>query len=135
MAAAKPTLLYDADCGFCAKWVEHWHRKTGEAVEYAPYQTHGHHFPQVSPAAARKAVQLVMPDGKVYSAAEAVFRTLALGGVKRYLLWLCRYFPLFAPISEWVYHFVATHRHWFGKPSGALVCTSSLPGASESQPV
>lgn len=128
-----PTLLYDADCGFCTRWVERWHTQTGDAVEYAPYQTHGHHFPQVTTEAARQAVQLVMVDSTVYSAAEAVFRTLALGGHHRYLLWLYQNFPLFAPISERVYHFVATHRHWFGKPKGGLVCTSSLPGISSSE--
>lgn len=127
MLPDKPTLLYDADCGFCTKWVNRWHKKTGAAVEYAPFQTHGHHFPQVTSEAARQAVQLVMPDGKIYAAAEAVWRTLALGGVKRYALWLYQHFPFFAHISEAVYRFIARHRSWFGRAGGAPVCTSSLP--------
>ena len=73
----KPILIYDGDCSFCRRWIEHWRAITGDRVEYAPYQEAASRFPGISEQEFRSAVQLVDSDGKIYRAAEAVFRSLA----------------------------------------------------------
>ena len=73
----KPLLIYDVDCGFCRRWVHRWQGRTGEAVDYAPYQQVGDQFEQIKPEAFEQAVQLVESDGTVYSGAQAVFRLMA----------------------------------------------------------
>jgi hypothetical protein len=35
---ARPTLVYDGDCGICRYWVDYWQALTGERVAYRPYQ-------------------------------------------------------------------------------------------------
>jgi len=103
-------MLYDGDCGFCQRWIERWKRKTGDAVDYLPYQTALSRFPQVTEAACREAVQLVMPDNTTHRAAHAVFHSLALASRARALLWLYEHCRPFAWAAEAVYQWVAHHR-------------------------
>jgi predicted DCC family thiol-disulfide oxidoreductase YuxK len=56
-----------------------------------------------------------MPDGSVCAGAEAAFRSLAAGGVERWLFWCYRKMPLFDRLSEWVYSRVAARRQFFSK--------------------
>jgi predicted DCC family thiol-disulfide oxidoreductase YuxK len=44
----KPLLIYDGDCGFCRRWIQRWRAITGERVEFAPYQTVGSLYPEIS---------------------------------------------------------------------------------------
>ena len=37
----RPALFYDADCGFCRRWIARWSRSTGDRVRYLPYQRPG----------------------------------------------------------------------------------------------
>lgn len=107
---AKPTLLWDGECGFCARWVRLWQKATGEAVDYRPYQEARVEFPQLRAADCAKAVQLILPDGTVLQGAHALFQALTFGGHTRWMLWLyqrCRFFRL---CSEAVYRFIAANR-------------------------
>ena len=110
---SKPLLIYDGDCGFCRKWVDRWKRKTGDHVEYAPYQEVASQFPDIPLHLFQASVQLVeVGEGgerKVTGGAEAVFRVLQHGGMKL-PLWCYRYLPGFRQVSEYVYRFVAAHR-------------------------
>jgi len=110
VAAGKPVMVYDGDCGFCRKWIERWKAMTGDRVSYAPYQRVADRFLQIPLEDFRTAVQLVQPDGTVHSGAEAVFRSLATVPRKRWMLWAYQYVPLFAFISRAAYRFVANHR-------------------------
>jgi len=105
-------LLWDGDCRFCGAWIERWRKRTGEAVAYRPYQQAVRDFPQVSEAACERAVQLVLPDGRVFSAAHAVLRALAEAGRGRRLLALYEKFPPFRWAAEGAYRFVAANRSW-----------------------
>jgi predicted DCC family thiol-disulfide oxidoreductase YuxK len=113
----KPLLIFDGDCGLCRRRVARWRRATGDALDFLPFQdeTAARRFPEIPPAAFAKALHLILPDGSVYTGAEAVFRSLAAGGVKRRLLWCYRKMPLFAGVSEWLYGRVAAHRRFFSK--------------------
>ena len=109
---AKPLLLYDGGCSFCAFWVHRWRRATGERVEYVPFQDPrvAAQFPEIPPAQCESAVQLIQPDGSVYSAAEAVFRAVALNPHGRWLLDWYRHSPAFAGLAESCYRLVARRR-------------------------
>ena len=60
----------------------------------------------------QKSVQLILPDGRVFSGAAAVFRALAYApGSKGRLLWLYEHIIGFKQLSEWIYNRVAAHRN------------------------
>jgi len=109
-----PILVFDADCGFCTLWIERWEKLTQGLVEYAPYQSVAKNFPRIPVANFQNAVQLILPDGKIYSAAQAVFLTLSFGG-KSLGLKLYQNLPGFSQLTEWIYKIVASHRYLFSK--------------------
>jgi len=110
-ARQKPLLIFDGDCGFCRKWITRWQSMTGDRIDYAPYQEVGEQFPRISQQEFVTAVQLVDTDGRIFSGAEAVFRSLARVPGKGWGLWFYRHVPGFAPISRAAYRFVAGHRY------------------------
>ncbi|MBL8540126.1 MAG: DUF393 domain-containing protein, partial [Betaproteobacteria bacterium] len=109
-ADAKPVLIYDGDCGFCAYWARYWQRLTGDRVRYRPYQEVAGDYSEISVEDFQRAVQYVAADGHRASGAEAAFLTLTHtrgGGI-----WLALYrrLPGFAAASEAAYRFIARHR-------------------------
>ena len=107
----KPILVFDGDCSFCKLWIERWRGLTEDRVEYSPFQEVAEHFPDIPRESFARAVQLVLPDGEVLSAAHAVFRTLAFARGWAWILWFYRRFPGVAPASELAYRWVARHRN------------------------
>ena len=112
---ATPVMIFDGDCNFCRRWISRWRQATGDRVEYLPFQDPGvwERFPGLRREDCEQAVQLIDVDGRIYSAAEAVFRALAFAPRKRWTLWLYQRMPGMAPVTEWFYHFVASHRSAF----------------------
>jgi len=108
----RPLMIYDGDCGFCRFWVKRWQRSTGSQVAYLPLQdpSIATQFPELPTAALETAVHLIEPDGKVFSGAEAVFRSLAANPSKQWPLRLYRKIPGAALLAEWGYRLVARHR-------------------------
>jgi predicted DCC family thiol-disulfide oxidoreductase YuxK len=102
--------VYDGECDFCRRWIARWRTITRDRVDYAPYQEEAGRFPEIPHDEFRRAVQLIDVDGRVYSAAEAVFRSLAVRSGWAWLLWLYRRLPGFAPLSEGLYNVVARKR-------------------------
>ncbi len=109
-STAKPVLIFDGDCSFCRRWVGRWKQLTGDSIEFAPSQEAAARFPQIPAEAFEESVWLVEPDGKVTGAAHAVFRSLCLGGRKKYLLWGYENVPGMAGLSEWLYTRVSHNR-------------------------
>jgi predicted DCC family thiol-disulfide oxidoreductase YuxK len=110
-ASEKPILVYDGDCSFCRLWIERWRALTGERVRYAPFQEVAAQFPETPRDAFARAVQLIVPGGGTFSAAHAVFRTLALVPGLAWMLWLYQHLPGAAFVAESLYGFVARHRN------------------------
>jgi len=110
-----PVMLFDGECGFCRGWIKKWNRITGELVSYEPYQEALPRFSEVTRKQCEEAVQLIMPGGKVYSGAHAVFKTLALSGKHPLPLRLYEKLPLFGRVSELFYQLVARHRIFFSR--------------------
>lgn len=111
--AAKPVLIYDGDCQFCAYWANYWQKLTGDEVEYKPYQEVAQQYPDISLFAFQHAVQYIACDGKIASAAEASFLTLSHARGRRYWLTLYRKLPGFAYLTEKAYALIAAHRSLF----------------------
>jgi predicted DCC family thiol-disulfide oxidoreductase YuxK len=111
----RPLLVFDGDCSFCRIWIDLWKQWTGDQINYAPYQEVGARFPQIQPDSFQRAVQLILPDGAVVSAANAVVRTLAFVRNYWWIFWAYQHIPGFAPTAEWFYRLVAAHRSFFYK--------------------
>lgn len=103
-------MLYDGDCGFCAHYVEKWKKKTGNTIIYEPYQQSLSKFPQLTEKECKEAIQLILPEGKVFSGAHAIFKALDFAGKSGMLHWFYDYMPLFGRISEFIYQWIAHHR-------------------------
>lgn len=108
----KPIMLWDGDCGFCSRWIRRWQKATGDTVEYRPYQDALQEFPQVKEADCRQAVQLVLPDGRIFQAAQAVLKSLAIGGRSMWMLRLYERSRFFRWFTERLYRWVARNRSW-----------------------
>ena len=111
VTSEKPLLVYDGDCGFCRLWIDRWRVLTGDRVRYAPFQEVAGEFPEIPREAFARAVQLILPDGKVSSAARAVFRTLSFVPGLTWMFWFYQHFPGAATVAEFFYRFVARNRN------------------------
>jgi lipase maturation factor 1 len=110
MVRDRSLLIFDGDCSFCRAWVDYWKRLIGPRLEVAPYQSAADNFPEIPREKFAQSVQLVQPNGEVFSGAHAAFASLALIPEKRWLLSLYDHVPGFAGLTEAVYHVVARHR-------------------------
>jgi predicted DCC family thiol-disulfide oxidoreductase YuxK len=120
MSQARPTLVYDGDCGICRYWVDYWQGLTGERVIYRPYQEAAVDFPAIPLEAFRDAIQLIEPDGKVYSGAAATYRVLRHVPGRGAWWWLYTHVPGFAVASERSYVFIARRRGLLNRVSKLL---------------
>lgn len=109
---AKPLLVFDGDCRFCALWIKRWQQITGDRVEYQPYQSAdvAARFPEIPREQFQSAVQLIETDGRFYCGARATFGALAKNPVWQWPLALYEKSTLFARVTEGSYRFVARHR-------------------------
>ena len=106
----RPLALFDGACGFCRAWISRFRDCTADAVDYETAQEAGRRFPEIPPEAFAEAVQLVLPDGSVFSGAEAVARLLAFSPGGGLSLWVYRRVPGARPLAELAYRAIASHR-------------------------
>ena len=108
----RPLLVWDGDCGFCARWVRRLQKRAGPRLDTSPYQEIVTRFPEVGEGAFAEAVHLIESDGRVSRGAEAVFR--ALRDVRPWALgWRCyKKCRAFRALSEALYRWVARNRSW-----------------------
>ena len=110
----RPLLLYDGDCQFCQLWANRWQAAYTGRLTVAPAQVRQGQFPEIPTAAFAEALQLVEPDGAVYSGACAVLRARACGRQKRgVLLPIYESVPGAAGLFEFGYRIVARNRRLF----------------------
>ncbi|MEX1245166.1 MAG: lipase maturation factor family protein [Thermoanaerobaculia bacterium] len=107
----RPLAIFDGDCGFCRLWIRRWQAATGSGVDYSPSQEVGTRFPEIPEEAFRRAFQLVLPDGRTFEGAEAVFATLAERPGGRALWTMYRRIPGFDALVDLAYRLVAGHRN------------------------
>lgn len=104
-----PLLVFDGDCAFCRRWIARWQRRTGGAVEYAPFQEAATSLPQIPPDVFTKAVVFIWPSGRIALGADAVFDLCNFMPSWRWLTSLS-HFPGLLPIARLVYRWVAANR-------------------------
>src|SRR6476646_326850 len=102
-------MVYDGECSFCKLWIARWREITAGAVEYEPLQDSAARFPEVPRADFERAVKLIETDGKVFSGAAAIYRSLS-PGAGNFWRWCFEWVPGFAPVSNVAYRFIARHR-------------------------
>jgi lipase maturation factor 1 len=113
---AKPTLIYDGECGFCSRWIERWRVSTGNQVDYLTSREAAPRFPEISERELADAVQWVGQDGERLSGAPAIFAALANSSASaRALQSLYRETPAFARPVDAVYAVVARNRMLFSR--------------------
>jgi predicted DCC family thiol-disulfide oxidoreductase YuxK len=108
--AAIPTLVYDGDCAICRYWVTYWQGLVNGRVAFRPYQQAAADFPTIPVRAFERSIQLIEPDGRVYSGAAATFRVLRFAPGRAAWWWCYAHLPGAAAASEWAYAFLARRR-------------------------
>jgi predicted DCC family thiol-disulfide oxidoreductase YuxK len=107
---AKPLLIWDGECHFCRLWIERWKTMTADCIDYATFQEVAQRFPEIGREQFQRAVVLIDTAGTIFTAAEAVYRSLDCRASRRWLRWSYEHIPGFAPISEFAYSSIASHR-------------------------
>lgn len=103
----RPLLLWDGQCGFCARWARRIKSLAGDRIECAPYQQRLNDFPEIAAEYFASAVFLILPDGRACHSAEAIYRALALRRPLGILLLLYQKCSPFARLSEHCYRKIA----------------------------
>jgi lipase maturation factor 1 len=106
----KPLMIWDGECHFCKRWIERWREITAGEVDYVTYQEAANRFPEIPIEQFKRAVAFIEPDGKIFFAAEAVYRSLRCRSSRKWLSQSYDRVPGFAAISELAYKFIARHR-------------------------
>ncbi|WP_338791018.1 DCC1-like thiol-disulfide oxidoreductase family protein [Bernardetia sp. MNP-M8] len=110
-APQKTILIWDAECGFCKYWITKWQMIVNEStIDLRPYQESAKDFPDLDTKLFKKAVRLITPNGKVYSGAEAAFKSLELGGATDLPISWYQKNPNFKELTDWLYIKVADNR-------------------------
>jgi predicted DCC family thiol-disulfide oxidoreductase YuxK len=107
---ARPLMIWDGECHFCRRWIERWREITAGQIDYATYQEAAGRFPKIPLEQFKRAIAFIEPDGKIFFAAEAVYRSLVCRSSRKWLAWSYNRVPGFATISEIAYGFIARHR-------------------------
>ncbi len=110
----KPLVLFDGECRFCRHWAGQWRANYGPHLDVAPGQDVHARFPEIPGTAFDEALQLVEPDGSVYSGAYAVLRARSHGrGRRGFLRWLYETVPGAASLMNFGYRIIARNRRVF----------------------
>ena len=116
MTAARYTLLYDGNCRICTSQADLISRyDLAGRIERLDMNTPVAHarFPQVTPAAARRELHLVAPDGALYRGPEAVRETL-LRLPRLWALGQLMCLPGVMALARPIYRLVARYRYLLG---------------------
>ncbi len=118
---SRPVLLFDGHCRFCVAQTERLLRSTGGRIEALSFREPGvlERFPQVESQACERAMQLVLPDGRVLAGADAALAALALRPALAPLAWLGR-LPGLRHLLRAGYRVIAANRSRL--PGAPLAC-------------
>lgn len=130
----RPTLVYDADCGFCtrsAQFAKRWVDRR-DRFDVRPWQELDLSAVGLSPEDCDEAAQFVTADGSIRSGHRAIASAATHGAPA----WRPVGYLLMAPgvsrVAARAYHWVAEHRYQL--PGGAAACArehqDGAPGGS-----
>ena len=111
MDDSRPVLVYDGACRFCVGQAERLARLAGGRVQLESFRDPGvlERHPRLTRAACERAAQLVEPDGRVRTGAEAIVHALARRAGLAPLKWLY-HLPVVRQVSDLGYRLVARNR-------------------------
>lgn len=111
MKAPQPVLIYDGRCRFCVREAGRLARWVHGRIQLESFRDPGviERYPGLTLAACTQALQLVEPDGRIRSGAEAVAGTLRLNPRTAPLAWIY-YVPLLRSAFDLGYRIVARNR-------------------------
>lgn len=130
--SGKYVLVYDGLCRFCTAAAHHFLRWFAELpVELLDFQQSGalDRFPGVSREACLRAMQLVTPDGRVFSGVEAIVQALAARHFPGRLAYFY-YLPGIKQLLDVLYVFIAANRYRIAGKTASGPCegTCALHG-------
>jgi predicted DCC family thiol-disulfide oxidoreductase YuxK len=102
-------LIWDGDCGFCRRWVEHAlrHDKSGK-LGAVPYQQCVDWLPQSARERSPHQAHLRSPDGRYWAGGDAAIRLIGLLGYGRFETLLS--LPPLRMLTRSAYRLVARNR-------------------------
>ena len=117
MTEGRYTVVFDGECGVCRRSVDLLRRwDTRGRLRCIPFQGPGvvDRYPEIDEREFREAVQVVAPDGRRWSGADAVEKALERTPRGRRIAWLFK-LPLARPIARRGYRWFARNRGRFGR--------------------
>jgi predicted DCC family thiol-disulfide oxidoreductase YuxK len=104
-------VVYDGRCRFCIEQARRLERLAGGRVRLESFRDPGviAAHPGLSEETCDRAIQLVMPDGRIHGGAAAIARVLRLRPALAPLGWLYRV-PLLHQVADLSYRIVARNR-------------------------
>jgi len=124
---ARPLMIWDGECHFCSGWIRRWQSYTQGTVDYETFQSVGTRFAELGDKDYSKAVYLVLPDGRAFRGAEAVFESLSLAPGHGLGLKLYHHLPGFKAVSDWFYGSVAHNRQWLSLLTKIFIGDPGVP--------
>jgi predicted DCC family thiol-disulfide oxidoreductase YuxK len=112
---SKPLIVWDGTCGFCKYWILKWKVITKDKIDYATYQETAPLIEDMEVDTFKRAVQMIMPDGRVYSGAAAAFKSMTLGADFKLFEKLYNQSGLFRKVSDMIYQWITEHRPFMYK--------------------
>ena len=110
-APQKPLLVFDGECGFCRRLASKWYVKTGEQIDFVPYNEISDIYQHFSIAEFKKEIKLIYPEGKIYGGAAAAFKVIDHSDSPlRILSRIYNHTRAFDPFWEWFDKIVARNR-------------------------
>lgn len=106
-------MIWDGKCGFCKYWIVRWKKLTDETIKYIPYQKIQHRITEIPKRAFQEKVRFIETDGRVFSGAHAVYRTLQYSRRWTFLNSWYEGSGLFRRTSDSIYAFIAKNRPAF----------------------
>lgn len=104
-------MVYDGDCGFCKYWLVKWKKVSEPYIDFEPYQKASRQFKDITEDEFKKAVQLILTSGKVYSGAAAAYYTYKINGSFPLLFRIYEKNSFFRWLSDSVYSIIAKNRN------------------------
>ncbi|MBE2178918.1 MAG: lipase maturation factor family protein [Chthoniobacterales bacterium] len=115
-APPRPVLFWDADCGFCRRWVDRWREITGDAVEYRTLQDAPQNVAARAGGAPFQHIVVQQSDGSMVTGARAAITALATTCPSaRWLRAACTKLPPLDWVAARAYRWVAAHRVLCGR--------------------
>ena len=106
----RPVALYDGNCGFCRNSRDRFRALSGDKIAWIPLQYAQRYGIEIPQQELQQSIHLLEPNGDLTRGAEAIFRIMDLGQIRRWPRSIYEFIPLVPNASEIGYRIVARNR-------------------------